>query len=113
MRSKNNPRVYNGTTVWEKGLPLLQRIHLKDVQYDSIYEIEITESDLASNVTFCKGITKTIMGKNSFKFVFPILFPCNLVSLSETAVLGACADTVNNTKLMNELKKITGIENVE
>ncbi|XP_055301982.1 uncharacterized protein LOC129568319 [Sitodiplosis mosellana] len=87
IRSKNNPRLYNGTTIWEDGNPRLQKIYLKDLQiYDAKYEIELTENVLNSNATFCKGISRTVW---------------------EYGVLGACAARVKNPKLMEELMRTT------
>lgn len=76
IKSKNNPRVYNGITVSEEENPVLQTIYFKDLDmYDVKYEIELTENQRNSDVTFCRGISKKIWGKIIFCFsLFTLIF---------------------------------------
>lgn len=69
--SKNNSRSFNGTTYYEsKDDPFNQLIHIYDwPQRNSTHKVIFTDRELqSSNETFCKGISKTIDGKNGIEF---------------------------------------------
>lgn len=64
VQSENDLRTYNGTTYYEMNLPFTQRIHILDhPQLDGVFEINLTESELHSNETFCKSISHFISCK--------------------------------------------------
>lgn len=85
----------------------MQQLHLYDwPQRDAIYQIEFNDSELQSNETFCKGISKTITGglNNVSRHMNAINF-CFFVSI-ETGISGAFIARDINPELIQALKNI-------
>lgn len=74
IKAKNNSRKYNGTTYIPTGDQQVQHFNLSDwPQRRGVYEVEFSKQELNSDVTFCKGFSKTVSGSFIKRFSLSLL----------------------------------------